>query len=62
MGEQKRVVVTGMGVIAPVGNTVEDSWANVVGRAVGLGADHALRRLGSGDAHRGRGQGLQPEE
>ena len=26
---QKRVVITGMGLVSPVGNTVDESWANI---------------------------------
>ena len=28
--ELKRVVVTGLGAVTPVGNTVEDTWKNLV--------------------------------
>ena len=28
--ELKRVVVTGLGAVAPVGNTVEETWKNLV--------------------------------
>ena len=33
----KRVVVTGMGAITPIGNTVEDFWAAVKENKVGIG-------------------------
>lgn len=33
----KRVVVTGMGAITPIGNTVEDFWAAVKENNVGIG-------------------------
>ncbi len=36
-GARRRVVVTGMGVISPVGNTVEDFWKNVVAGNSGAG-------------------------
>lgn len=35
--ETKRVVVTGLGVISPIGNNVEDFWKNVKAGTVGLG-------------------------
>ncbi len=35
--ERTRVVITGMGLICPVGNTVEESWATVVAGRSGLG-------------------------
>ncbi len=37
MTERTRVVITGMGLICPVGNTVEESWATVVAGRSGLG-------------------------
>lgn len=37
MSERKRVVVTGMGAISPVGNTVEEGWASISAGRSGLG-------------------------
>ncbi|MGI8588160.1 MAG: beta-ketoacyl-ACP synthase II [Chloroflexia bacterium] len=37
MGEARRVVVTGMGAISPVGNTVEEAWESVIAGRSGLG-------------------------
>ena len=34
---RRRVVVTGLGIISPVGNTVEDAWANIVAGNSGIG-------------------------
>ncbi|MEZ5566397.1 MAG: beta-ketoacyl-ACP synthase II [Gammaproteobacteria bacterium] len=34
---KKRIVVTGMGIIAPVGNELETAWQNVVGGRSGIG-------------------------
>lgn len=34
---KKRVVITGMGVVSPVGNTVEDAWQNVKNGKSGIG-------------------------
>ena len=36
-GYMKRVVVTGMGVISPIGNSVEEFWGNVKKKTVGIG-------------------------
>ncbi len=36
-GAKRRVVVTGMGVVSPVGNTVEEFWKNVVAGNSGAG-------------------------
>lgn len=33
---RKRVVVTGLGLVTPVGNTVEESWANIVAGKSGI--------------------------
>jgi hypothetical protein len=35
---RRRVVVTGLGLISPVGNTVQDGWANLVVGRTGIGA------------------------
>ena len=37
MAEQRRVVITGMGCISPVGNTVSDAWSAVVAGRSGIG-------------------------
>ncbi|HSN18429.1 MAG TPA: beta-ketoacyl synthase N-terminal-like domain-containing protein, partial [Gammaproteobacteria bacterium] len=34
---KRRVVVTGMGIISPVGNTVAEAWANIVAGKSGVG-------------------------
>lgn len=33
---RRRVVVTGMGIVSPVGNTVEEAWANIVAGRSGI--------------------------
>ncbi|MBD3897447.1 beta-ketoacyl-ACP synthase II [Halomonas sp. ML-15] len=35
---RKRVVVTGLGLVTPVGNTVDESWANIVAGKSGISA------------------------
>jgi 3-oxoacyl-[acyl-carrier-protein] synthase II len=35
---RRRVVVTGLGLISPVGNTVQDGWANLLAGRTGIGA------------------------
>jgi 3-oxoacyl-[acyl-carrier-protein] synthase II len=37
MKPERRVVVTGLGVISPVGNSVEDAWRNVLAGKSGIG-------------------------
>ena len=34
--KQRRVVVTGMGMVSPVGNTLEDSWKSVINGQSGI--------------------------
>ena len=34
---RRRVVVTGLGLISPVGNTVAEGWANIVAGRSGIG-------------------------
>ena len=37
MSENRRVVVTGLGVVSPVGSTVETAWDNLIGGFNGIG-------------------------
>ncbi len=41
----RRVVVTGLGVISPVGNDKATAWENLVNGRSGLGRDHQVRHL-----------------
>ena len=34
---KRRVVITGLGVISPVGNSVEDAWASILAGKSGIG-------------------------
>ncbi|MDE2273796.1 MAG: beta-ketoacyl synthase, partial [Gammaproteobacteria bacterium] len=34
---KRRVVVTGMGIISPVGNSVDEAWRAIVGGKSGVG-------------------------
>ena len=34
---KRRVVVTGLGAVTPIGNTVEEFWANIKAGTVGIG-------------------------
>jgi 3-oxoacyl-[acyl-carrier-protein] synthase II len=36
-GVDRRVVITGMGVVSPVGNSVEEAWGNIVAGRSGIG-------------------------
>ncbi len=35
--QRRRVVVTGLGIVCPVGNTVEEAWANILAGRSGIG-------------------------
>ena len=35
---RRRVVVTGLGIVSPVGNTVKEAWANITSGRSGIGA------------------------
>ena len=39
----RRVVVTGLGMVTPLGGDVETSWTNILAVEVRRGPDHALR-------------------
>ena len=56
---RRRVVVTGLGIISPVGIGVADAWDEHPCRALRHRADHALRRVGVSDADRRRSQELR---
>ena len=38
----KRVVVTGMGAVTPIGNSVEEFWDNIKKNTVGIGGSQSL--------------------
>lgn len=53
MGNQRRVVITGLGAVTPVGNTAEETWRNLLGGVSGLGpitlfdaSDYAIKIAG----------------
>ncbi|HUS13646.1 MAG TPA: beta-ketoacyl-ACP synthase II [Chloroflexia bacterium] len=62
MGEWKRVVVTGMGVISPVGNTVEEAWASIINGRSGLGPITTFDASGLETRIAGEVKGFVPEE
>ncbi|WP_050182715.1 beta-ketoacyl-ACP synthase II [Domibacillus robiginosus] len=44
--EKRRVVITGLGIVSPVGNTVEEAWSNIVAGKSGIGP---MTRLNADD-------------
>ena len=42
--DPRRVVVTGLGALTPVGNTAEEFWAALTQGRSGIGPDHQVRR------------------
>lgn len=50
--ELKRVVVTGLGAITPVGNDVPEFWENLVNGVSGAGPiTHLMRRYSRPNSH-----------
>ena len=51
--DRKRVVITGLGTLSPLGNTVKDTWESLLEGRSGIGPitqfDAAMRRHNTGD-------------
>ena len=58
--DTRRVVITGVGAVTPIGNTAEEFWTALLAGAVGHRAHHPVRRHRLSHPHRGRGEGLRP--
>ena len=56
----RRVVVTGLGLVTPLGADVETAWANIVAAKSGGGHDHPLRRDRLPHQLRLRGEARRP--
>src|SRR5262245_17137703 len=56
----RRVVVTGLGAITPVGNTAPETWRAAVAGKSGIGWINAFDPGDSPGESRSRGQGLRP--
>ena len=58
----RRAVVTGLGAVTPIGNDHPTFWRNLVAGDERRRTHHPLRRQRLRRAHRGRGQGLRPDD
>ena len=57
--KRRRVVVTGLGALSPVGNSASESWEAVVAGRSGVATDHPFRSDRLRDPIRRRSQGLR---
>ena len=57
---RRRVVITGLGVITPLGDTPAELFRTQLAGQSGVGPDHPLRRQHLSDAVRRRGQKFRP--
>ena len=58
-GDRRRVVVTGLGMVSPIGIGWQEAWRAALAGTSGAGSDHPLRRVGPPLPHRLRGGGLR---
>lgn len=58
----KRVVITGMGMISPVGNSVEESWANLIAGKSGIGPITHFDTTGFDTTIGGEVKNFKPED
>ncbi len=59
MASQRRVAITGLGLVTPVGNDVASTLAALLAGRSGGAADQPVRRVGIPGAYRRRGEGLR---
>ena len=62
MNGRRRVVVTGLGMVTPLGNDVETSWQNLIAGESGAADDPAVRRERVPRSLRLRAEGVRPDE
>ena len=60
--ERRRVVITGMGIICPTGNTVEEAWANAAAGKTGIGPITHFDTSHLDNHFGGEVKGFDPEE
>ena len=58
----KRVVITGMGMVTPVGNSVEESWANLIAGKSGIGPITHFDTTGFDTTIGGEVKNFKPED
>jgi len=61
-GKRRRVVITGQGVVTPMGNSVEEFWANAVAGNSGIGPLTQIDPTGYPCRVAGEVEGFEPTE
>src|SRR3981081_4586620 len=62
MSEQRRVVVTGLGAVTPVGNSVPQTWTNLLAGCSGIDAITLFDTRAFGGRIGGEVKNFKPEE
>src|ERR671932_179781 len=62
MAEPRRVVVTGLGAVTPVGNSVPETWANLLAGCSGIDTISLFDASGFGVRIGGEGKNFKPED
>jgi 3-oxoacyl-[acyl-carrier-protein] synthase II len=55
---KRKVVVTGLGIVSPIGNGIAEAWPNLLKGTNGVGPITRFERLAPADAHRAEVKGF----
>jgi 3-oxoacyl-[acyl-carrier-protein] synthase II len=59
MSKERRVVVTGLGIVSPLGNDLESSWSNIIKGKSGAGPITKFDTTGFATTFAGRIKGIR---